>query len=248
MSKKPYFLAAAVAAVLLISASPALAHVTPVQRTAPADGYATIEFQVPHGCDGAATEVVSVQLRDDITAVKAQAIPGWEVSYDRQPLDEPIEIHGREVDDYIAVVTWTAEGDPLPDDQFMRFGISMKMPDLEGEQLLFPAVQDCVDGSEAAWVDADPDSDYPAPVVELLASTGGHGADDASDSAHDDSDAADDSMGGEPTSDEVAAGTTPGASSSNDSDGVARMLGASALALAAVGAAAGIVSLRRRSA
>ena len=66
----------AVAFTLFAFAPAASAHVSPVDPTAPAGGYATVELQVPHGCDGQATNVVSVQLRDDISSVTAQAIPG----------------------------------------------------------------------------------------------------------------------------------------------------------------------------
>ena len=43
---------AAAAACSLVAAAPAAAHVTIEPGEAPADGYATLQVQVPHGCDG----------------------------------------------------------------------------------------------------------------------------------------------------------------------------------------------------
>ena len=214
----------------------ASAHITPVDPTAPAGTYATVELQVPHGCDGQATNKVSVQLRDDISSVTAQSIPGWTVEYERSPLDEAIEVHGQEVTEYVSSVTWTATGDPLPDDQFMRFGISMRTPDLAGETILLPTVQNCVDGSDAAWIVADPDADNPAPSVELVASGDGHGT--ASDSG--DEPVNSDDATAEPASTEVAAAADEG----GGSDGLARTLGVVAIILAG-GAAA--IAFQRRS-
>jgi len=234
MKKLCSLAAAAVAAVLTLFAfAPvASAHVSPVDPTAPAGGYTTVELQVPHGCDGQATNVVSVQLRDDISSVTAQALPGWEVSYDRKPLDEPIELHGEQVTEYVASVTWTATGEPLADGQFLRYGISMKTPDLAGERLLLPTVQTCVDGSESAWIEEDPEAEHPAPAVELVASEGDrHG------------DAGDDAEPVASADGETASATD--AESEDESDTVARVLAAVAIV---VGLVAAGLSLRRRSA
>jgi uncharacterized protein YcnI len=239
MSRKIVWVAAAAAAYLTASAAPAAAHVTAVQTTAPADGFATIELQVPHGCEGQPTNELSVQLRDDISSVKAEAVPGWTVSYDRQPLDEPIDVFGEEVTEYVASVTWTATGQPLPDDQYLRFGISMKMPNLEGEQVLLPTVQRCVGGSEAAWVDEDPESEHPAPAVELTAAeAGGHDGGESDDGESEDT--ASESTDG----DARALDADTVASTSDDSDGLARGLSAAALVVAVIAA---VVSTRRRA-
>jgi hypothetical protein len=178
-----------------------------------------------------------VQLRDDISSVSAQAVPGWEVSYDRRPLDEPIELHGEQVTEYVASVTWTAQGEPLADGQFLRYGISMKTPDLEGETLLLPTVQTCVDGSESAWIDEDPEADHPAPSIELVAAEGdGHGGSESDAEGAEAQEASTDA--------ESASAASETAESDESSDTVARVLAAVAIlvGLAAVG-----VSLRRRT-
>lgn len=210
----------------------ATAHVSPVEPTAPADGYTTVELQLPHGCDGAATERLEVQLNEEIRAVKAEAVPGWSVSYERETLTESIELHGQEVTEYVSVVTWTADGDPLPDDQYMRFGISMRAPDAPGETLRFPTVQHCVGGGTSSWIENDPDGDHPAPAVLLTAAQGGHGEEAT--------EGPDDSSGDE------AAATTDAPSDARDSgsDAFARVLGVVAVVLAG---AAVFLSVRKRT-
>lgn len=230
--------AASAAAAIIVFAltGAASAHVSPVEPTAPADGYTTVELQIPHGCEGAATERLEVQLNEQISSVKAEAVPGWTVSYEREPLSEPIELYGEEVTEYVSVVTWTADADPLPDDQYLRFGISMKMPDAPGESLRFPTVQHCVGGGTSSWIEEDPDGEHPAPAVELTATESGHGTDGE---AVDDSD----TSAAEETTGAPATATTT--DSSNGSGTLALVLSVAAVALAS---AAVVLALRRRTA
>jgi uncharacterized protein YcnI len=167
--------AAVIAAVALGLGSPALAHMTTFPAEAPAGGYATVYFQVPHGCDGEATSQVAVKLTDAISSVKPEMVPGWTASVTNAPLDQPFESYGQQITEYVDTVTWNATGDPLPDGQFMRFGLVMKVPDLAGEDLVLPAVQTCTNGAQEAWIDPDPEADMPAPRVSLTASGNGHG-------------------------------------------------------------------------
>lgn len=167
--------AAVIAAVTLGLSGPAQAHMTTFPTEAPAGGYATVYFQVPHGCDGEATSKVSVKLSDAISSVKPEMVPGWTASVSTAPLDQPFESYGQQITEYVDTVTWDATGDPLPDGQFMRFGLVMKVPDLAGEDLVLPAVQTCTNGAQEAWIDPDPGADMPAPRVALTASGDGHG-------------------------------------------------------------------------
>lgn len=179
---------ASLAATFLVAiAAPAAAHVTVSPSEAPAAGYQTVELSVPHGCDGEATAELSVQLTQEVQSVKAQSIPGWEVTYERAELDEPFDNHGITITEYVSTITWTSTGDPLPDDQYMTFGISARWPDAAGDEVLLPAVQRCPSGAESAWIETDPDAEHPAPRVTLFAADGGHGdtGDDGTDDASD---------------------------------------------------------------
>jgi uncharacterized protein YcnI len=224
--------AVALTVTVLAVAGPASAHVGTFPDNAAAGGYSTVYFQVPHGCDGSPTTTVAVKLTDDISSVKAEMVPGWTATYTKAPLAEPFESYGKSITEYVDTVTWTAQGEPLPDDQFMRFGISMKVPDLAGEDLLLPTVQTCVDGTQEAWIDSDPEADSPAPRVALTASEGGgHGGGSAA------------AATGEVVDAELAAGSTTTTSSST----TPALIIAIVALVVALGAAVATIAGRRRS-
>lgn len=173
---------AVTAAASLVAAAPAAAHVTIDPAQAPADGYATLQVQVPHGCDGSATRAVRVQIPESVPSVTPQVHPGWEITTKEGPKD-PVELHGETVERGISEVVWTAtDAEPLPDGRLDLFGMSVKLPAGEaGDPVYFPAVQECVKG-ESAWIqipqpgESPDDLESPAPAVTLTAASGGHGA------------------------------------------------------------------------
>ena len=162
---------------VLIAGAPAGAHVSPSPGEVPAGGYSTVFFQVPHGCDGSPTTKVAIRIPEGVSAVKPEVVAGWTASTTTAALAQPITMHGKEITTRVSEVTWT--GGPLADDQFQRFGISMKLPDDEvGTELAFPTVQTCVPGS-TSWIEipeegkAEPDK--PAPMLTLAKASGdGH--------------------------------------------------------------------------
>lgn len=123
------FTAAAVVTVGL--ATPAMAHVTAnlYGATATSGGYGTAFFRVPHGCDGDATNSVSITMPEGVSlvGVKPQAKSGWQIT--------------RGVDS----ITWS--GGALADNEFDDFGVNLKWPTLNaGEasrKVYFKTVQTC---------------------------------------------------------------------------------------------------------
>lgn len=175
-SRRPGRLAAVALLVLAFAlvASPALAHVTANPSSAEPDGYFRTAFRVGHGCDGSPTTSVSVQIPDGVVSVRPEAVPGWEIETVIGELAEPFDNHGETVTEGVREVTWS--GGELPDEHFLEFGLSMRLPDTAGETLYFPFVQECPDGEEA-WIEI-PDTveqwdelDSPAPFVTLAVST-----------------------------------------------------------------------------
>lgn len=171
--------AATIAATLLV-VGPAAAHVSANPSEASSGAYARFAFRVPHGCDGAPTDEVAIRVPAGVASVKPEFVPGWDVSSEVGPYDEPVELHGEEITEGVQSVTWTAQpGQELPDDQFREFGLSVKLPDGEaGDVLYFPTVQSCPDGGEIAWIEipsGDEELESPAPAVTLTAATDGHG-------------------------------------------------------------------------
>ncbi|HEX2070794.1 MAG TPA: YcnI family protein [Thermoleophilaceae bacterium] len=171
-------------AVALYAAAPAAAHITVAPSEAPADGFATLQVQVPHGCEGSPTRAIRVRIPRSVPSVTPQVHPGWEVTTEDGPKDV-VELHGETVRRGVAEVTWTAaDAGPLPDDRLDVFGMSVKLPPGEpGEAVYFPTVAECVKGQDA-WIqipragESADELEAPAPAVTLTAASGHGGASD----------------------------------------------------------------------
>lgn len=145
---KPSFLL--LAAGLHAAASPALAHIALQETEAKAGAYYVAAFRVGHGCDGAATTALRVQLPDGIADAKPQPKPGW--SFERAQ----------------GAVTWRGR---LADSEFEVFSLLVKLPAATGP-LYFPTTQVCGE-TQIAWTEIPaPGAAWtsvprPAPVVAL---------------------------------------------------------------------------------
>lgn len=144
-------LVAVTAAAMMIAASiPADAHVGVDLHGATATAGSSTAFWLRpgHGCDGDATNAVTVTVPDGVTNVKAQPKAGWKLTSDGH------------------TVTWS--GGTLPDDQFDDFGLRLSWPKLAAgvasQKFYFKTVQTCnaelkvaVDGADATitgWLPA----------------------------------------------------------------------------------------------
>jgi uncharacterized protein YcnI len=167
----------------LLIAAPASAHVTANPREAAANGYTKHDFRVGHGCDGSPTTKVAIQIPDGVISVKPQVVPGWTIAVTKGPIT-PYESEGQTISEGVKEVSWT--GGPLPDEHMLEFGLSMKMPDKEGETLYFPTVQTCQQG-EHRWitipVEGQEEPDEPAPAIKLTAAAPEHGSAGAKDAS-----------------------------------------------------------------
>lgn len=232
-------LALAVAGTLFMAGT-ASAHVTPQDPQGPAGGFFTTAFKVGHGCSGEATTKVEIKMPEGVTSVAPQPVAGWTLSTTIRKLDPPIDNHGTEITETTDTVIW--EGGSLPSDQLQMFWISMKLPDGDaGTQLYFPIIQTC--GSTSAdWIaipkDGEPEPEFPAAVVTLVASGGGHG-DDTSVSSDDSHGAAepavDDSATTSESSESAAAADDSSGSGSNAMSVAALVIALGALVLAGAG-------------
>lgn len=114
-------------------------------------------FKVPHGCDGAPTLSLRIDIPADVTVLELPPKEGWTTNAER--------VQGR-----IAAVSWRGrlEGG-MPD----QFAVLLKLPSRTGP-LYFPTVQRCAKG-EMRWTEipvqgqAAKDLKRPAPMVELTA-------------------------------------------------------------------------------
>lgn len=226
----------------LLWAGTASAHVTPQDPTGPAGGFFTTAFKVGHGCDGQPTTKVEIKMPDGVTSVAPQPIAGWTLSTTTRELDPPLDDHGVQITETTDTVVW--EGGSLAPDQLQMFWISMKLPDgAPGTKVYFPIIQTC--GSTSTdWIaipkDGEPEPEFPAASVTLVAAADGHG-DDAvsSDGGH---------ASAEPGSEDIAsddgstgAAESAGAADSSDGSGsntlsvVALVIALAALVLALAG-------------
>ncbi len=139
--------APAVSALLVATAGPARAHVEPEVTEVPAGSVATVGFTVEHGCDGAPTTTLELQVPPEAADASPVDKDGWTTTVDG---------------DVIAFA-----GGPLPDDVQAVFELRFTAPTTVGTVMTFPMVQTCEDGGTLGWIQLDDGARYPAPTVEV---------------------------------------------------------------------------------
>lgn len=117
--------------IAVIGASSASAHMGIELRgsTPTAGSSSTLMFRPGHGCDGDATNALSVEIPAGVTGAKAQQKAGWKLSTSNNG----------------STITWS--GGSLPDDQFDEFGLRVTWPKAAtgsaAQKYYFKAVQTC---------------------------------------------------------------------------------------------------------
>ena len=134
--------AALLSCALLGAAAAARAHVS-VSGPAFAGKSQVLTFGVGHGCEGADTVQLRIEIPEQVTSVRALPSAWGEAELTRND------------GDVVTAVTWTkAEARP-GDDQYYQFSIRIGVPDAPFTTLYFAAIQTCrtADGDEltAAW-------------------------------------------------------------------------------------------------
>ena len=161
MKIKAVLLAGFAALVLVQAVS---AHVTLNPNEWEAGGFARFAVRVPNERDNADTTEVTVRFPQSIISASFQPVPGWERSIEMEPLDEPIEEEGEQITEHIASVTWS--GGRIRPGEFEEFGVSFRVPETPGEDLVFPSIQTYSNGEVVRWI-GPPDAEAPAPIVTV---------------------------------------------------------------------------------
>ncbi|MCB0858238.1 MAG: YcnI family protein [Solirubrobacterales bacterium] len=216
-------ISAAVLLAAFLVPSGAMAHVEMTPSDAAAGKPVDLSFEIPHGCDGAATTSLVVQIPDNATDVKAKPVKGWKARTTPGTL------------------TWT--GGPLPDDQTLAVPFTATIYGKKGDTVMFKVIQKCQGGASTAWIQAEEggvEPEYPAPAVTLT-STASKPAAAAQQSADQVADA-DAASTGEPT----ATAADP-ADESTDEGSDSKTLILIVIAGLAIGTVAGIIVRGRRS-
>jgi uncharacterized protein YcnI len=237
---------AAVAAVAVLSAPAASAHVRVFPDATAGGGYSKLTFRVPNESDTAGTTSLVVTLPDSapLSSVSVLPIPGWTATIANAKLAKPVTINGTTLDEAPHTVTWTAaKGVQIAPHQFQEFAISVGPLPASGE-LVFAAAQRYSDGSVVDWnqpqAAGGAEPDHPAPAFAVTAGEAdGHGD-------------ADDLAAAAPTAAAAAApamtSTADDADDTDDADGkatAALWLAAAALVVGAGGVLVGVVGFRR---
>ena len=155
---------AASALAALVAVPAAAAHVTVNPDEAPAESFMRFAIRVPTERPNASTTKITMQLPEGLFFVSFQPKAGWKRTVKMEKLDEPVEIFGNKFTERVATVTWT--GGKIAVGEFDEFGMSARMPETAGAELVFPAVQTYSNGEVVRWI-GPADADQPAPRVTL---------------------------------------------------------------------------------
>ena len=149
-------LIAAVGFLSLVSAG-AGAHIVLTQPSFEAGVNFAAFFKVEHGCNGAPTTALRVQIPEDVSVLELPEKPGWTV-------------HPQRTGSRVIAVTWEGRLESAQPDQF---GLLVKLPSRPGP-LYFTTVQSCA-GQGDIWWNEIPTAgqssrpSYPAPKLMLVA-------------------------------------------------------------------------------
>lgn len=171
-SRAPAALFASAAALAVLLAAPAAAHVTLATGETAAGSYYKGILRVPHGCDGKATRSISVQIPEGVIGVRPMPKPGWTVTMTKGAYAKAYESHGKPVTEGVKEIVWS--GNELGDDFYDEFVFASFVTDAfaVGQRVYFPTVQTCTQG-EARWTDVPAagqsarDLKSPAPALRI---------------------------------------------------------------------------------
>jgi len=155
--------------------SPAVAHVTLATGETRANTYYKAVFQVPHGCDGAATQAIRIQIPEGVIGVKPMPKAGWTLNITRGAYAKTYQSHGKAVTEGPKEVVWS--GGTLSDDNYDEFVFASFVTDFAaGQAVYFPTLQQCAK-TEVRWdqiaaTGQDPHAlKSPAPMLRIASDT-----------------------------------------------------------------------------
>ncbi len=175
MRTSVWFGAAALGCVI---ACPSAAHVGLSPTEAPTGQAFLISVGIGHGCDGAATTVLRVQMPAGVISVQPVPKPGWTIEIVSGPYAAPQMQGATEVREGVTELRWT--GGNLPNAFYDQFVFRARLADnLEhGTMVWFPVIQECATGIHR-WitvpVEGQPEPAEPTPGLMVAEPTeGGH--------------------------------------------------------------------------
>lgn len=226
LSRAAIVCAAATAGVVL-SALPALAHITITPGSATAGSAAVLTFHVPDEEAKAYVTRVDMQVPTDhpIAQLLVEPVAGWTISVRTVTLAKPLVTDDGQFTQAVSEVIWS--GGRIAPGQFQDFSLSADPLPENVTELVFKAIQTYSNGDVVRWIDVpapgQAEPDHPAPVLALTAATAGT----------------------EGTGGTGAAAGTASPASASGSDATARAIGASGAAIGLLGLVLAGLSWRR---
>lgn len=144
---KDNFRTALMTLALALSATASCAHVVLAEPKAIAGSYYKASLRVGHGCNGAATTGVTVQIPAGFQGAKPQPKAGWLVSIRKAKLPQPYVSHGKTVTEDVVEISWKAANTAaaLPDNFYDEFSWMARLPETPGNAWI-KIMQTCVQG------------------------------------------------------------------------------------------------------
>lgn len=140
-------------ALLVTPALPGVAgaHVDVAPTEAPAGKATKLSMVIGHGCEGASTTSVTVQVPDSVKDATAGSVDGWKASNKKGQMK------------------WT--GGPLPDHDVQELPFTAIFFGKKGERVPLKLIQGCEGNLTTAWIQVVPEGaaepETPAPIVTL---------------------------------------------------------------------------------
>ncbi|TNC43205.1 YcnI family protein [Rubellimicrobium rubrum] len=151
-------------ALLLASAGATLAHITLEEPKAAAGSAYKAVLRVGHGCEGAATTAVRVQIPDGVIDAKPMPKPGWTIETTVGAFAEPAELHGETLTEGVREIRWS--GGDLPDEWYDEFTFRGRLTEaLTGQTVYFPVIQECGE-AVTRWIEIPADGQDPHDLAE----------------------------------------------------------------------------------
>lgn len=164
------------AAALLVGMATAHAHVSFETPVATAGSAYKAVLQIPHGCDGKATNRVTIEVPEGFYAVKPQPKAGWKTETTIGDYGQSYNVHGKDIKSGVTSVTWS--GGDLPDDFYDEFVITGTLANFEKDTTLnFVTKQNCDPDAAQVWdqvpTEGQNPHSLPFPAPQLLVKTAG---------------------------------------------------------------------------
>jgi periplasmic copper chaperone A len=145
----------------------AAAHITlETDHAAPNAAYKAV-LRVGHGCEGADTTTVRVQIPEGLIVAKPMPKSGWKVELKEGDYAKSYDYYGTPLTKGVKEISWT--GGSLPDGFYDEFVFRVRVTDLKpGATVYLPVVQECGQTVER-WIEipapgkTDEDYEHPAP-------------------------------------------------------------------------------------